>query len=198
MWVDTDRTVSDPERIGSVLIGSDRIGSDRVGHDRAGLDWIGSDTIGYDQIGSDNLRWANRIVATSRLKVSIGHLPQPRHACLATISLPPYAFVCHPVICLPNVAFLSAVLDDVRVPMLFVAARNDPICPANLAFNTEAFTKVTSQAPLLLAVTDEGGHSMVWPEGWRGEGSWLCDLLVEWVHAVSAMTSDLSIADLAR
>jgi hypothetical protein len=55
-----------------------------------------------------------------------------------------------------------------------------------LAFDTTAFTDAASQAPILLAITKEGAHSMTWPEGWRLERSWLCALLVEWVHAVDA------------
>ena len=72
-------------------------------------------------------------------------------------------------------------LHDVRVPLLFVSARNDMIAPAGL-IDRSKFTQ-SGDAPLLLAVTAEGGHSMVWPEGWGGERSWACEVLVDWVRA---------------
>ena len=76
------------------------------------------------------------------------------------------------------------VLPRVRVPTLFVSAANDPIAPADVIDST-LFTSEEGSAPLLLAVTSEGGHSMTWPEGWRGRGrSWSCDVLLEWVRTL--------------
>ena len=41
-----------------------------------------------------------------------------------------------------------------------------------------------AQAPLLLAVTQEGGHSMTWPEGRNGGGrAWSIAVLLEWLQA---------------
>jgi abhydrolase domain-containing protein 1/3 len=84
-------------------------------------------------------------------------------------------------------ASATRVLGDVRVPMLFLSARNDPICPAN-RIDTKAFTEqqTPGAAPIVLAITAEGAHSMTWPEGWGLQRSWLCELLVEWVRAVDA------------
>eukprot|EP00327_Prymnesium_parvum_P043840 CAMPEP_0205854134 /NCGR_PEP_ID=MMETSP1083-20121108/1924_1 /ASSEMBLY_ACC=CAM_ASM_000430 /TAXON_ID=97485 /ORGANISM="Prymnesium parvum, Strain Texoma1" /LENGTH=99 /DNA_ID=CAMNT_0053215451 /DNA_START=19 /DNA_END=315 /DNA_ORIENTATION=- len=70
------------------------------------------------------------------------------------------------------------VLPDVRVPLLVVSAENDMIAPAGLV--DKAVFLSSAPAPLLLAVTPEGGHSMVWPQGWRGKDSWACDVVVEW------------------
>lgn len=39
-----------------------------------------------------------------------------------------------------------------------------------------------SDSPVFLAVTPEGGHSLTWPEGWRAEGAWACEVVVEWVR----------------
>ena len=79
-------------------------------------------------------------------------------------------------------------LDDVRVPLLFVSAQNDMIAPAGL-IDRSKFAG-SGPAPLLLVVTAEGGHSMVWPEGWGGERSWACEVLVEWVRANTVKRSD--------
>ena len=79
------------------------------------------------------------------------------------------------------------VLARVRVPMLFLSARNDPIAPAG-AIKTEAFS-AHADAPLLLAVTAEGGHSMLWAEGFRGLGrAWSVAVLLEWLQEVNAAT----------
>ena len=40
--------------------------------------------------------------------------------------------------------------------------------------------------PLLLAITEEGAHSMVWPEGVGARGSWACDVALEFVAAVTS------------
>lgn len=82
-------------------------------------------------------------------------------------------------------ASCAPLLPRVRVPLLFVSAKNDPIAPAHVV-DRAVFTADGQQAPLLLAATAEGGHSMLWPEGWRGRGrSWSCAVLVEWVAALS-------------
>lgn len=81
-------------------------------------------------------------------------------------------------------ASAARTLGDVRVPLLLVSAGNDVIAPAGI-LDRARFVE-GGEAPLLLAVTAEGGHSMVWPSGWRGEGMWACDVLVEWVRAVTS------------
>ena len=82
-------------------------------------------------------------------------------------------------------ASCEPLLHRVRVPMLFLSARNDPIAPGGLV-DTAAFTSAPA-APLLLCRTREGGHSMTWPEGCRGTGrAWSADVLVEFVRAVAA------------
>ena len=71
--------------------------------------------------------------------------------------------------------------------MLFVSARNDPIAPADVIDSRpfEARGAGSEAAPLLLAVTREGGHSMTWPEVWRGGGrDWSTAVLCEFVAAV--------------
>ena len=46
------------------------------------------------------------------------------------------------------------------------------------------FRSDAPDAPLLLAITNEGGHSMSWPEGLTGRGrAWSAAVLVEWVKA---------------
>ena len=81
-------------------------------------------------------------------------------------------------------------LPRARVPMLFLSAHNDPIAPASL-IDVAPF-ECARDAPLLLATTAEGGHSMGWPEGGAGAsrsgsgaagGAWSAQVLVEWVHA---------------
>lgn len=74
---------------------------------------------------------------------------------------------------------------SVRVPLLFVSAENDMIAPAGLI--DRSVFQSSGGAPLLLAVTPEGGHSMVWPQGWRGEQAWATEVLVEWVQTVTAL-----------
>ena len=56
---------------------------------------------------------------------------------------------------------MSRLLHNVRVPLLFVSAANDPIAPATI-LDTRAFAGAREEAPILLAVTAEGGHSMTW------------------------------------
>ena len=78
------------------------------------------------------------------------------------------------------------VLDDVRVPLLFLSAHNDPIAPADL-LDRHQFSAAggTTEAPLILATTAEGGHSQTWPQGWRACGAWSADVLVEFVRALA-------------
>ena len=76
-------------------------------------------------------------------------------------------------------------LGRVRVPLLFVSAANDPIAPSTI-LDTGAFGGAREASPVLLAATAEGGHSMVWPEGWRCAGAWAPRVLVEWAQAVCA------------
>jgi len=78
-------------------------------------------------------------------------------------------------------ASCESLLHQVRTPLLFVSAANDPIASADI-IKRDVFRTAT-EAPLLLAVTKEGGHSMVWPEGWRGMGrAWSIDVLVEFIR----------------
>ena len=73
-------------------------------------------------------------------------------------------------------------LGHIRVPLLLLQAENDPIKPSGLQEDLERACR-EGTAPLLLAVTKEGGHSLTWPEGWRAESSWSERLLIEWVRA---------------
>jgi|TARA_B110001469_G_C9410467_1_gene210144 predicted alpha/beta-fold hydrolase len=77
--------------------------------------------------------------------------------------------------------------------MLFLSARNDPVAPADVIDSRpfEARGAGSEAAPLLLAVTREGGHSMTWPEGWRGGGrDWSTAVLCEFVAAVVESNSE--------
>ena len=68
--------------------------------------------------------------------------------------------------------------------MLVVNARNDPIASADHVDCSPFLGQLA--APLALCVTDEGGHSLGWPEGWRGTGrAWSVDVLREFVELVS-------------
>ena len=81
-------------------------------------------------------------------------------------------------------ASCGALLHRVRTPMLVVSARNDPIASADNV-DRQPFAAEPA-APLALCVTDEGGHSMGWPEGWRGTGrAWSVEVLREFVELVS-------------
>ena len=81
-------------------------------------------------------------------------------------------------------ASCGKLLSRARVPMLFVSARNDPVASAD-AVDPHPFLRGPEDAPLLLAVTREGGHSMTWPEGWGGGGrDWSTAVLCEFVAAV--------------
>ena len=87
----------------------------------------------------------------------------------------------------PPGATVSKLLTN-QVPMLFVSARNDPVAPADVVDPRpfDARGAGSEAAPLLLAVTREGGHSMTWPEGWRGGGrDWSTAVLCEFVAAVA-------------
>ena len=89
-------------------------------------------------------------------------------------------------------ASCAHVLRDVRVPLLFLSALNDPIAPADTVDTTPFVDATTSSpAPLLLAITRAGGHSMGWPEGWRGTGRrWGTAVLTEWVQALQTLASE--------
>ena len=58
-------------------------------------------------------------------------------------------------------------LHRARRPMLFVSAYNDPVAPADV-IKQAVFRSDAPDALLLLAITNEGGHSMSWPEGLTG------------------------------
>lgn len=77
----------------------------------------------------------------------------------------------------------SALLVELAVPTLFLSAANDPICPAHIVRDV-VVDALPSEPPILLAVTPEGGHSMVWPTGARADGAWSIDVLCEWVAAI--------------
>lgn len=71
--------------------------------------------------------------------------------------------------------------------MLFLAAKNDPVAPAGLIWD-DVFCGGKSRGreaghPILLAVTEEGGHSMVWPEGIDGSGNWSAEVIAEFFAA---------------
>ena len=76
-------------------------------------------------------------------------------------------------------------LSRIAIPMLFLSADNDPIAPARLLRCDNFDGGVGPSAPkaLLLAVTDEGGHSMTWPEGWYPSGTWSVGVITEFVQA---------------
>jgi len=81
-------------------------------------------------------------------------------------------------------------LRHVRIPMLFLSARNDPVSPAD-AVGKDNFQGGASVGkaglealPLLLAVTDEGGHSMLWPEGVFSLRPWAHLAITEFLVAV--------------
>ena len=86
-------------------------------------------------------------------------------------------------------ASAAPLLSQVRVPMLVVFAENDPLGPPATLGRDAVVAAATAPgdgaAPLVLATTPEGGHSLVWPEGWLADGTWASELLVEWVCAVT-------------
>ena len=73
-----------------------------------------------------------------------------------------------------------------HLPPRKVSAANDPITPARKAFDACNLAEGAGATPILLALTAEGGHSMIWPEGWAAERAWSCGILAEWVLAVVA------------
>jgi predicted alpha/beta-fold hydrolase len=77
----------------------------------------------------------------------------------------------------------SALLAGLAVPTLFLSAANDPICPAQVVRDI-MLDALPSEPPILLAITPEGGHSMVWPTGVRADGAWSIEVLCEWVSAL--------------
>lgn len=84
-------------------------------------------------------------------------------------------------------------LGDIRVPTLFLSANNDPIVPAHLIRRDDFYAAhVPSDGmdddahSVMLAVTDEGGHSMVYPEGWTVSQSWTTRVVTEYIEAVSS------------
>ncbi|KAK3243532.1 hypothetical protein CYMTET_46825 [Cymbomonas tetramitiformis] len=83
-------------------------------------------------------------------------------------------------------------LNRIRIPHLFLAAANDPIVPAHLIrtdnFKTGRGLSQEVPNPVLLAVTEEGGHSMVWPEGMFGDRSWACEAIAEFLEVASSKT----------
>ena len=69
------------------------------------------------------------------------------------------------------------------MPLLVVLAQNDPLgTPSTLG--SEAVERAAREggALLMLAVTPEGGHSLVWPEGWTADRTWACKVVAEWVR----------------
>ena len=91
-------------------------------------------------------------------------------------------------------ASCGALLRRVRTPLLVVSASNDPI--ASAANVDRSPFREEEEAPLLLAVTDEGGHSMGWPEGWRGTGrAWAVEVLCEFVQLVSTSAAGARAAE---
>lgn len=80
----------------------------------------------------------------------------------------------------------SGLLRGLAVPTLFLCTANDPVCPAQIVRDVVR-DALPSEPPILLAVTPEGGHSMVWPErptGVRADGAWGIEVLCEWVTAI--------------
>lgn len=76
-------------------------------------------------------------------------------------------------------------LGRVRRPLLLLSAENDPLRPKGM-LEELAVAAREGGAPLVLALTAEGGHSLTWPEGWRAESAWASDVVVEWVEACAA------------
>lgn len=75
--------------------------------------------------------------------------------------------------------------------MLFLNAMNDPIVPGGLVRRDDfagGGARPRPDAPpgsLILALTKEGGHSMVYPEGWLAQGAWTGKVVTEFVLAVA-------------
>lgn len=81
-------------------------------------------------------------------------------------------------------------LRNIKIPYLFMSAAQDPISPAHLVrkddFRTACLDPAATCPPVVLAVTPEGGHSMVWPEGLTGSGCWAVRVVAEFAAAVTA------------
>lgn len=76
-------------------------------------------------------------------------------------------------------------LEKIRVPMLFLSAANDPIAPAgNMPFDVFSGAKHAAGSrralPIVLAVTEEGAHSMLWHQG-NGDDPWACKAIAEFL-----------------
>ena len=71
-------------------------------------------------------------------------------------------------------------LAQIRIPVLFVHAADDPITPGPL-MPLDAFRRIGST--IVHAMTAEGGHSMDWWSGIFGFGSWSSSVAAEWIEA---------------
>jgi predicted alpha/beta-fold hydrolase len=69
-------------------------------------------------------------------------------------------------------------LSHIRVPTIFVHARNDPIVPGDL-IRTDDFK---ANPNLFSCITQEGGHSMDWPCGIFCEKSWSAGVVERFIR----------------
>lgn len=80
----------------------------------------------------------------------------------------------------------------IKRPYMFVSSRNDPIAPAHLIRQdifqgTKAKNPEDPPLPVLLAITQEGGHSMLWNEGWDAKQSWSLHAVADFFDAALAV-----------
>lgn len=74
-------------------------------------------------------------------------------------------------------------LASIRIPTLFIHAVDDPITPGALMPIDRFDGPLAGGAPIVHAMTSEGGHSMDWWSGWRGAESWGARVAAEWIAA---------------
>ena len=89
----------------------------------------------------------------------------------------------------------AAWIQYIRRPYMFLSSANDPIAPSHL-IRTDIFQGPKSKAPeeqplpVLLAVTEEGGHSMLWNEGIDATKSWSLEAIADFFDAALAVERD--------
>jgi len=75
------------------------------------------------------------------------------------------------------------VLQDLNIPMLFLNAENDPVCPAQRMRRIE-HPQLLNHRLAVLVSTRFGGH-LHWPDGCcYSRASWILRVVLEYIHAI--------------
>ena len=70
------------------------------------------------------------------------------------------------------------VISDIRIPTLFIAARDDPLVPA------EIYDKLDAPASITLHLTEHGGHlGFIGSQGCDPDRRWLDWRILDWITA---------------